>query len=159
MDYVRMFDAKIFGMDKTFGMDQNPFADMFRTAAAFNARMAGIALDTANRNAELAHGWTRETIEKMRPLADPSLTPDVAMKRTGEIAAERLRAAPEHVAKFAEVAKTAQTQAVELMMETGRDVQGDIVSAAREATGNAANKAADAAKSGGKAAQDVVKAA
>ena len=140
-----MFDTRAFDM---FAKG-NPMTDMFRTVTAFNARLAGIAIETAERNADLAHGWTRETLDRMAPLADTSATPGEAAKRMGEFATDRMRAAPEHMARFAEVAKTAQTRGIEAMMDAGREMQGEIVSATREAAdraGETMSKAADAAQ-------------
>jgi len=44
------------------------------------------------------------------------------------------QATPEHVAKFAEVAKSAQMATVELMMAAGKDFQAEAVKTVKTAT-------------------------
>ena len=104
-----------------------PANDMFKSAVEFNARLSNIFMETASKNNELAYNWAQDNIKKMQTLADPKIEPSKLAEKTAEVFGESMQAAPEQIAKFAEVAKTAQTEAVELIMEAGKRVQSDIV--------------------------------
>ena len=129
-DYTAFFQDMMSGK-----MMQMPAAnDMVGTMTAYQARMNKIALDAAEKNAELAYGWMKDTISKMEPFTKSSESATDMVKTSAEIMTSTMRAAPEHVAKFAEVAKKAQTDTVELLMEAGKDFQGEAVAAAKKAT-------------------------
>ncbi len=53
-----------------------------------------------------------------------------------------MRAAPEQLAKYAEIAKAPQTEAAELMMQTGKQVQGEVMKTAKKAASKATAKSA-----------------
>ncbi len=114
--------------------------DMFKSAAEFNARMSNIMMETARKNNELAYSWAQENLDKLQTLADAKLAPAKLAEKSAEVLNDRMRAAPEQLAKFAEIAKATQTEAVELMMQTGKQVQGEVMETAKKATSKATAK-------------------
>jgi hypothetical protein len=139
-DYTAFFQDLMSG--KAFDM---PAAnDVFGTMTAYQAKMNRIALETAEKNAELSYGWMKETLTKMEAFTDSKQDPSELAKTSADVLSSAMRSAPEHVAKFAEVAKQAQTDTVELVMEAGKDLQGEAVAAAKKASAKA-TKAAKAA--------------
>ena len=121
-------------------------SEAMRNAARFTAQMNRIALDAATKSAELSHAWTRETLSRMETFAQPHADTNEAVKVIGNVATEQMQGAPEHVAKFAEVAKEAQMATVELMMSAGKDARDEFVSTAREVANDAADQMDAAAK-------------
>ncbi len=107
--------------------------DMFGTMTAYQAKLNKIALDAAEKNAELSYGWMKDTLAKMEVFANPKADPSEMAKSAADALTSTMRAAPEHMSKFAEVAKQAQTDTVEVMMQAGKDMQGEAVAAAKKA--------------------------
>lgn len=137
-DYTAFFQDLMSG--KAFDM---PAAnDVIGTMSAYQAKMNRIALDTAEKNAELSYGWMKDTFSKMEAFTAAKQDPSEIAKTSADMMTAAMRSAPEHVAKFAEVAKQAQTDTVELMMEAGKDMQGEAVAAAKKAAPSKNQKAA-----------------
>jgi len=128
--FTNMMDPKMF--------DAMPANDMLKSVTEFSARMNGIVLEAAAKNTELAFGWTRDTLDNMQKFANPDLKPAEFAKVTGDMLNAHMRATPELVTKLAEVAKTAQTKTVELVMETGKSMQSEAVAKANEMVKKAA---------------------
>ena len=128
--FTNMMDPKMF--------DTMPANDMLKSVTEFGARMNGIVLEAAAKNTELAFGWTRDTLDNMQKFANPELKPVEFAKVTGDVLNAQMRTTPEFVTKLAEVAKTAQTKTVELVMETGKSMQSDAVAKATEVVKKAA---------------------
>ncbi len=129
-DYTAFFQDMMSGK----GFDMPAANDMFGTLTAYQAKLNRIALDAAEKNAELSYGWMKDTLSKMEVFADPKADPSEMAKSAADAMTSTMRAAPEHVAKFAEVAKQAQTDTVEVMMQAGKDMQGEAVAAAKATT-------------------------
>jgi hypothetical protein len=126
-DYTKMFQDMFAGK---FG-DTKGVNDMVRNAAEFGAKFNKIALETAEKNAELANSWMKDSLGKYAAFTKVQAEPAEYAKVVSEVAAAQAQATPEHVAKFAEVAKSAQMATVELMMAAGKDFQNEVVKSAK----------------------------
>jgi len=120
--------------------DASAVTDMVRDAAEFTAKFNKIALVAAEKNAELASAWTKESLSKFDAFTKVQAEPSEYAKVATDVVSAQAQSAPEHVAKFAEVAKSAQMATVELMMAAGKDFQNEVVKNTKAAT--AAAKAA-----------------
>ena len=129
-DYTAFFQDMMSGK----GFDMPAANDMFGAMTAYQAKLNKIALDAAEKNAELSYGWMKDTLSKMEVFAQPKGDPSEMAKSAAEAMTSAMRAAPEHMSKFAEVAKQAQTDTVEVMMDAGKNMQGEAVAAAKKAT-------------------------
>ena len=107
---------------------------MMKNAAAFGAKFNKIAVETAEKNAELSSAWVKESLGKYSAFSKVQGEPADYAKVVSEVVSAQAQATPEHVAKFAEVAKSAQMATVELMMAAGKDLQNEVVKTANTVT-------------------------
>jgi hypothetical protein len=129
-DFTKMFQDMFAGK---FG-DVKSVNDMFKNASEFGAKFNKIALDTAEKNAELSQAWMKDSLSKYAVFSKAQSEPAELAKVAAEVASAQAQATPEHVAKFAEVAKSAQMATVELMMAAGKEIQNEVVKTAKTAT-------------------------
>jgi hypothetical protein len=128
-DFTKMFQDMFTGkMADTKAMN-----DMVKDAAEFGAKFNKIALETAEKNAELSTAWVKESLGKFSAFTKTQGEPADYAKVVSEVVSSQAQATPEHVAKFAEVAKSAQMATVELMMAAGKDFQNEVVKTAKTA--------------------------
>ncbi|MCB1386822.1 MAG: hypothetical protein KDJ80_12885 [Nitratireductor sp.] len=127
IDYTKMFQDVFAGK---FG-DMNAVNDLVRDSAELGAKLNKIALDTAEKNTELATAWMKDSIAKYGAFTKVQAEPADYAKVAADVFSAQAQAAPEHFAKFAEVAKSAQMATVELMMAAGKEFQADAVKAAK----------------------------
>lgn len=132
----------------SFPTDNSAMTDAFKSQAAFAEKMSKIALEAAEKSAELSHKWTRETLSKMAPVAAVKEDPAEYTKSMTDFASATAEVAAENMAAFAEIAKKVQTDTVEIMMAAGKEAQEDATAAVKKATAEAttATKKAAAAK-------------
>lgn len=129
VDFTKAFQDMFAGK---FG-DMNAVNDMVRDAAEFTAKFNKIALDTAEKNAELSSAWMKDTLAKYAAFTKVQAEPADYAKVAADVVSAQAQAAPEHVAKFAEVAKSAQMATVELMMAAGKEFQAEAAKVAKTA--------------------------
>lgn len=122
-DFTEMFQNMI--GSKIF--ETTPANDVIQSTMEFNAKMNGIALEAAAKNTELTFGWTRGMIDSMQKLADPAVKANDYPKVASDVVGSQMQATPELIARLSEVAKTAQTKTYELLMETGKHAQEEVV--------------------------------
>lgn len=128
-----------------FPFDTKAFEDAFKNTAEFNEKVASVALTAAEKNAELTSKWTSETLTKISDLAKAKADPAEYAKAVTDFASKQAEVTAENLAAYAEVAKKAQMDAVELLMATGKEVSEEAGKAVKTATNNvtaAAKKAA-----------------
>jgi hypothetical protein len=115
-----------------FKMDTKSFDGVAKNVAEFNVKMGKIALDAAKKNVELTNAWTAETLKKVEGMN--KVQKDVTAYGTvaSEFASSTAQGLPEKISAYAEVAKAAQLEAVELFLAAGKDVQAEVVSMTKE---------------------------
>lgn len=128
-DYTKMFQDMFAGK---MG-DMNAVNDMMKDAAEFGAKFNKIALDAAEKNAELASAWAKDSFAKYDAFTKTQAEPADYAKVAADVFSAQAQATPEHVAKFAEVAKSAQMATVELMMAAGKEFQAEAVKTVKSA--------------------------
>lgn len=114
--------------------DMKAFGDVYKNAADVAGKFGKIALAAAEKNAELSQAWTKETLAKLEGLTEVSKDPADYAKLVSDFSQAQAQATPEKLAAFAEVAKKAQMDAVELMLATGKEVQAEAAGAIKNAT-------------------------
>lgn len=119
-------------------MDVNSASAMFAGASEYAAKLSKIALEAAEKSAELSNAWTKQSLKKLEAFGEPLSEPTQIAKISSEIAAAQAQEAPEHLAKFAEVAKSAQMATIELLMSAGREAQNGVADAAKKAAARGA---------------------
>lgn len=129
IDYTKTFQDMFAGKFA----DVNAVNDLVRDAAEFGAKFNKIALDAAEKNVELSNAWMKDSLGKYSAFTKVQSEPAEYAKVAADVASAQAQAAPEHFAKFAEVAKSAQMATVELVMAAGKEFQADAVKAAKSA--------------------------
>lgn len=125
-----------------FPVDMTAFQDAFKSQAAMGERMSKVALEAADKSAEISTKWTKETLTKMGDVAAAKEEANDYSKAMTDFASAQAELAAENMAAFAEVAKKVQAETVELMLAAGKDMGEE----AQAAVKNASEEVAKAAK-------------
>ena len=139
------FTTMMKDMMGAFPVDTKAFEDSFKTSAALNEKLSGVALEAAEKSSEVSSKWTKDTLTKMAELSKFKAEPADYAKAMSDFATSSAEMAAEHMAAFAEIAKKAQTETVDLMMAAGKDMAEETSAAVQKATKDttaAAKKAA-----------------
>jgi hypothetical protein len=128
-----------------FPVDMSAVQDAFKTQAAFGEKMSKVALDAADKSAEISGAWTKETIAKVGSVSKVKEDPADYSKAWTDFASAQAELAAEHMAAFAEVAKKVQMETVELMLAAGKDMSDDASAAVKKATDEVTKAAKKAA--------------
>jgi len=132
-----------------FPVDTKAMEEVFKNQAALNEKLSGVALEAAEKSAEISSKWTKETLSKLNDMTKAKADPADYAKAMTDFASASAEAAAENMAAFAEVAKKVQSETVELLMAAGKDIQEDTAKAVKKATDEvtaAAKKAGAAVK-------------
>ncbi len=129
-DYTALFQDLFSGKFADFNLTTNAF----KNSSEFGAKLNKIALETAEKNTELANAWAKDAIKKYAPLTETQAEPANYTKVVTDVVTAQAQATPEHIAKFAEVAKSAQMATVELLMAAGKEFQADVTKNIKTAT-------------------------
>ncbi|SDD14812.1 phasin, PhaP [Ruegeria marina] len=142
------FSAIMKDMMGAFPVDTKAMEDAFKSTAALNEKLSGVALEAAEKSAEISSKWTKETLAKLSEMSKAKAEPADYAKAMTDFASASAEVAAENMAAFAEVAKKVQMDTVELLMAAGKDITEDATAAVKKATNEvtAAAKKAAAAK-------------
>ncbi len=144
-DYTKLFKDMLGNLP----VDMTALQDAYKTQAALAEKMSKVALEAAEKSAEISSKWTKDTISKIGTVATVKEEPADYGKAMTDFASAQAEMAAENMAAFAEVAKKVQMETVELMLAAGKDFSEDASAAVKKATADvtaAAKKAAAAAK-------------
>ena len=117
-----------------FPVDTTAMEGSFKTAATLNEKLSGVALNAAEKSADISSKWTKETLAKLADMSKAKAEPADYAKAMTDFASATAETAAEHMAAFAEIAKKVQMDTVELMMAAGKDMQEDATKAVKKAT-------------------------
>lgn len=139
------FNALMKDFMGAFPVDTKAFEDAFKSQAALNEKLSGVALAAAEQSAEISGKWTKATLTKLNDVTKAKAEPADYAKAMTDFASANAEVAAENMAAFAEVAKKVQLETVELLVAAGKDIQEDTAKAVKKATDDvtaAAKKAA-----------------
>lgn len=128
------FTAMMKDMMGAFPVDTTAMEDAFKTSASLNEKLSTVALEAADKTAEVSTAWTKQTIEKLSEFAKAKAEPADYAKALTDFASASAEISAEHMAAFAEIAKKVQMDTVELMMAAGKDMTEDATAAMKKAT-------------------------
>ena len=117
-----------------FPVDTSAMEGSFKTAATLNEKLSGVALNAAEKSADISSKWAKETLAKISDISKAKAEPADYAKAMTDFASANAEAAAEHMAAFAEIAKKVQMDTVELMMAAGKDMQEETTAAVKKAT-------------------------
>jgi hypothetical protein len=110
------------------------FKDVLGNVAEYNGKLSQIALDAAKKNAELSQTWANNTLGALDAFTAVQEKPTAYASVAKDFVSAQAKSTPEHVAAFAEVAKQAQIDTVELLLSAGKQVQAEATEVAKKAT-------------------------
>jgi len=128
------FSAVMKDMMGAFPVDTAAMEDAFKTTATLNEKLSAVALEAAEKSAEISSKWTKETIAKLGEMSKAKAEPADYAKAMTDFASATAEVAAENMAAFAEIAKKVQMDTVELMMAAGKDMSEDAAAALKKAT-------------------------
>ena len=143
------FTKMIQDMMGNFPVDMTAFEDAFKNQAAMSEKFSKVALDAAEKSAEISTKWTKDTLAKAGEVTAAKEDAAAYTKAMSEFASAQAETVAENMAAFAEIAKAVQTQTVELLMAASKDFGAEATAAVKKATDEvtkAAKKATEAAK-------------
>ncbi|MFK7752204.1 MAG: phasin family protein [Sedimentitalea sp.] len=117
-----------------FPVDTGAMEDAFKTTATLNEKLSGVALEAAEKSAEISSKWTKDTLGKLADMSKAKPEPADYAKAMTDFASASAEVAAENMAAFAEIAKKVQMDTVELMMAAGKDITEDATAAVKKAT-------------------------
>ena len=148
MTTTQDFTTVMKDMMGAFPVDTSAMEGAFKTSATLNEKLSSVALQAAEKSAEVSSKWTKETLTKLSDMTKAKAEPADYAKAMTDFASANAEVAAENMAAFAEIAKKVQTDTVELMMAAGKGMQEDAAKVVKKATDDAtaAAKKATAAK-------------
>ena len=117
-----------------FPVDTKAFDAAFKNQADLSEKLSGVALDAAEKSAEISGKWAKETLSKLTNVSKAKAEPADYAKAITDFASINAEVAAENMAAFAEVAKKVQMDTVELLMGAGKDAQANAAKAVKKAT-------------------------
>ena len=129
-----------------FPVDTKAMQDAFKTQAALGEKMSKVALEAAEKSAEVSNKWTKAALAKIGVVSTVKEQPADYAKSMTDFASATAEIAAEHMAAFAEIAKRVQMDTVELMLAAGKDMSAEATAAVQKATADvtaAAKKATE----------------
>lgn len=142
------FTAVLKDMMGAFPVDTKAMDDAIKTQSSLNEKLSAVSITAAQKSTDLSAKWAQDTLTKFTDLSKAQAEPADYAKSVTDFASASAEAAAEHMAAFAEIAKSVQTETLELLMAAGKDMGEDLSAAAKKATAEvtAAAKKATAAK-------------
>ena len=128
------FTAVMKDMMGAFPVDTAPMEDAFKSTATLNEKLSGVALEAAEKSAEVSSKWAKDTLAKLTDMSKVKAEPADYAKAMTDFASASAEVAAENMAAFAEIAKKVQMDTVELMMAAGKDMTEDATAAVKKAT-------------------------
>jgi len=132
-----------------FPVDMSAVQEAYKTQTTLGEKISKVALEAADKSAEISSKWTKETIAKFGDVAKMKEDPAEYSKAATDFASGQYEMVAENLAAYAEVAKKVQMETFELIMAAGKDMSEDATAAVKKATADvtsAAKKATAAAK-------------
>ncbi len=128
------FTAVLKDVMGAFPVDTKAMEDAFKTTASLNEKLSGVALDAAEKSAEVSSKWTKDTLEKLGAMSKAKTEPADYAKAMTDFTSATAEVAAENMAAFAEIAKKVQMDTVELMMAAGKDISEEATAVVKKAT-------------------------
>lgn len=139
------FTAVMKDMMGAFPVDTGALEGAFKTTASLNEKLSGVALEAAEKSAEISSKWAKDTLGKLGDMSKAKAEPADYAKAMTDFASASAEVAAENMAAFAEIAKKVQMDTVELMMSAGKDISEDATAAVKKATDDVTKAAKKAA--------------
>ena len=113
---------------------QNPFLSSHSLDGIleFNSKLSKIALDTFKKNTELSQEWSKETLNSLETFTKTQKNPSDYSKVINDFVTQQTQSSPKHIAEFAEIAKQAQLDTIDLYMSAGKEMNEEMTKTAKK---------------------------
>lgn len=113
---------------------QNPFmsSHSLDSIFEFNSKLSKIALDTFKKNTELSQEWSKETLNSLETFTKTHKNPSDYSKVINDFVTQQTQSSPKHIAEFAEIAKKAQLDTIDLYMSAGKEMNEEMTKTAKK---------------------------
>ena len=139
------FTATLKEMMGAFPVDTSALEGAYKSTATLNEKLSGVALEAAEKSAEISSKWTKDTLAKLTEMSKAKAEPADYAKAATDFASASAEVAAENLAAFAEIAKKVQSETVELLMAAGKEAAEDATAAVKKATNDVTTAAKKAA--------------
>ncbi len=129
-DYTKMFQD----MMGNFPVDMSAFEEAFRNQAQMGEKFSKVALEAAEKSAEISTRWTKDMLAKVGEVTAAKDDAAAYSKAITDFASAQAETVAENMAAFAEIAKAVQTETVELVMAASKDLGAEASAAVKKAT-------------------------
>ena len=116
-----------------FPVDANAFRDVRKNGVVLGEKLTSVALNAAEKSAEISNTWTKQTLAKLNDLSKNPVDPVDYSKSLTDFASAQAEVAAENIAAYAEVAKKVQMDTVEVMMAAGKELSEEASAAFKTA--------------------------
>ena len=134
-------------MFSAFPVDMSALQDAIKSQAAFGEKLSKVALAAVTKSAEISTKWTKDAIARAGDVAMVKEDPADYSQAASDFASAQAELVSEHLGAFADNAKKAQQDTVELVLAAGKDVGEDATAAVKNATADVTSTAKKAAGS------------
>ena len=134
MSKAQDFTQTMKGFMGAFPADPMAFQDAFKNQAALGEKLSAVMLGATEKAADISGKWTKDTLASLSEVAKVKDDPADYAKAVADFATASAETAAENFAAYAEIAKRAQLDSVELVMSAGKDIQDNASEAVRKAT-------------------------
>lgn len=117
-----------------FPVDVNAFQDVSKNSVVLGEKLTSVALNAAEKSAEISNTWTKQTLAKLNDLSKNPVDHVDYSKSLTDFASAQAEVAAENIAAYAEVAKKVQMDTVEVMMAAGKELSEEASAALKTAT-------------------------
>ena len=98
------------------------------------SKLSKIAIDTFKKNAEITQEWSKETLGALEKLTKTQKNPSDYTKVVNDFVVEQSQSSPKHLAEYAEIAKKAQLDTIDLYMTAGKEINEEMTKSAKKAS-------------------------
>lgn len=134
------FTAALKDMMGKMPIDTSALDGMFGKSTELTEQLSGVALGAAAKSNEISTKWTNDTLAKLEEMSKAKSEPADYATAMSDFASASVEAATANMAAFADIAKKAQMETVELMMAAGKAAGADVQTAAKDAVKKATGK-------------------
>lgn len=131
---------------KNLPLDNKALQDAFKSSAAMGETMSKVALEAAEKSAEVSSKWTKDTLTKIGDLSAAKTAPEDGNEALKSFAESSAQQASQNLAAFAEIAQQVQKETLDLLMSAGKEFGAEASEAVKKATDAAKNAATPAKK-------------
>ncbi|MFC3053008.1 phasin, PhaP [Kordiimonas pumila] len=115
-DFTKAFETFFKAVPK----DASAFEGAFKSTSEFASKYSDIVIGAAQKNVDLSAAWTKATLNSFDKMAKPQDEVGAYAKVASDTYTDMMQTAPERIADYAEIAKQAQLDTIELFMAAGK---------------------------------------